>query len=194
MVEAPKATRIALIHALQESVQPARAAFDDIWPEAYCFDLLDTSLAADLVYRGLDETIMGRFQVLADYAGKAIGQAGETAGILFTCSAFGAAIDRVKDRLAIPVLRPNEAAFEEALLLGSRFGLIVSFQPSLALLEAELQVAAAHYGKSIAVEGVLAEGVLAALRRGDAEEHDRLVAAAAKRLGSIEPLFSASSR
>jgi hypothetical protein len=82
---------------------------------------------------------MERFRIRADYAGHTIGQAGETAGILFTYSAFGAAIDRVKDRhlhvLAIPVLRPNEAAFDEALGLGLRFGLIVSIQPSLALLE-----------------------------------------------------------
>ena len=37
--------RIALIHALEESVLPARAAFDAEWPEAFCFDLLDASLA-----------------------------------------------------------------------------------------------------------------------------------------------------
>jgi hypothetical protein len=114
---ADKATRVALIHALHESVLPARAAFADLWPEAFCFDLLDTSLAADLAYCGLDETLMGRFELLADYAGKTTGHAGKTAGILFTCSAFGAAIDQLKERLTIPVLRPNEAAFEEALRL-----------------------------------------------------------------------------
>ena len=42
------APRIALIHALEESVLPARAAFAAHWPEAHAFDLLDTSLATDL--------------------------------------------------------------------------------------------------------------------------------------------------
>jgi hypothetical protein len=82
---------------------------------------------------------MDRFGIRADYAGHTIGQAGETAGILFTYSALGAAIDRVKDRhlhvLPIPVLRSNQAAFDEALGLGFRFVVIVSFQPSLALPE-----------------------------------------------------------
>ncbi len=39
--------RIALIHALAESVAPSHAAFARIWPEAYAYDLLDTSLAVD---------------------------------------------------------------------------------------------------------------------------------------------------
>jgi hypothetical protein len=84
------------------------------------------------------------------------------------------------------VLRPNEAAFDEALGLGFRFGLIVSFQPSLALLGAELKFAGRHCGKSIAIEGILAEAALAALQRGDVEEHNRFVAAAAQRFGSID--------
>ena len=50
--------RVALIHALEESVAPARRAFLEFWPEAFCFDLLDNSLAADLAHKGaLDEAL-----------------------------------------------------------------------------------------------------------------------------------------
>jgi hypothetical protein len=67
--------------------------------------------------------------------------------------------------------------------------LIVSFPPSLAVLEAELDVAAAQHGKMIVVEGILAEGALAALQRGEPQEHDRLVAAAVNRLSSIDGIL-----
>ncbi len=110
------APRIALIHALAESVAPIRAAFATHWPGAACFDLLDTSLSADLAAAGrLEAEMIARFRTLARYAAGTSGAGGQTAAILFTCSAFGPAIEAVKAGLSIPVMRPNEAAFEQAL-------------------------------------------------------------------------------
>jgi Asp/Glu/hydantoin racemase len=186
--EAP--VRIALIHALEESIAPARAAFAECWPAAYCFDLLDTSLAIDRAHRGsLDEEIATRIRVLADYAVSSSGKAGRTAAILFTCSAFGEAIEAVKARTALPVLRPNEAAFAEALRYGGRLGLVASFEPSLAPLREELSSAAAACGVDISIHTALAEGALSALKRGDAAGHDRLIADAAARLEPVDAVI-----
>lgn len=177
--------RIALVHALEQSVVPARTAFANHWPEAYCFDLLDTSLSADLAFGGgrIDEAMMRRFEVLGDYVAGSQGEGGSTAGILFTCSAFGPAIDAVKSRLPIPVLRPNEAAFEEALTLGSKIGLVVTYLPSLRALREELEAMADAAGKTITVRSGLAEGALEALKAGDGPRHDEIIASAAALLG-----------
>ena len=190
-VETPaNPVRIALIHALEELVLPARAAFAQFWPEAYYFDLLDTSLAVDLAAAGrLDDTMMNRFRHLADYAAATHGKAGKTRAILFTCSAFGPAIDAVKARLSIPVLRPNEAAFEQALELGDTIGLAVTFAPSLHALTAELEAMAAMRGRKIAIKSTIADGALAALKAGDGETHDRLAVAACRSLGSVDALI-----
>ncbi|CAN5221710.1 hypothetical protein BH10PSE7_BH10PSE7_04930 [soil metagenome] len=89
--------RIAVIHALDESVLPARRAFAEAWPQAVCCDLLDASLSADLAFRGsLDQAISDRIRFLAEYMAATEGDGGKTAGILFTCSAFGLAIETVK--------------------------------------------------------------------------------------------------
>jgi Asp/Glu/hydantoin racemase len=182
--------RIALVHALEESLLPARAAFAADWPEAFCFDLLDTSLAIDLAEAGeLDQAMIERFQRLADYATGYPGKAGRTRAILFTCSAFGPAIDAVKARLSLPVLRPNESAFDEALDLGNTIGLLVTFGPSLKALHDELQAMAAARGRSITVQPILVDGALAALKSGDGETHDRLVAEACRGLGAIDALI-----
>lgn len=190
MSTADAPVRIALIHALEESVGPARFAFAELWPEAYCFDLLDTSLAVDRAHRGeLDETMTKRFRCLADYAGSSVGRGGRAAGILFTCSAFGPAINAVKAISSIPVLRPNEAAFDFALDQGSSLGLVVSFEPSLAALEAELREMASARGISVNVKSAFAAGALEALKRGDGKTHDRLVADAAARLDRVDAVI-----
>lgn len=181
--------RVALIHALEESIAPARAAFARGWPEAFAFDLLDSSLAIDRAHAGsLEPALFQRFSRLAHYAAETRGPQGRTAGILFTCSAFGPAIDLVKAELDLPILRPNESAFREALQRGRSIGLVVSFGPSADSLEAELCEMAAATGVSIRVETALADGALAALKAGDGERHDQLVAQAAQALGGVDVL------
>lgn len=177
--------RIALIHALEESVAPSRRALDLNWPEAYAFDLLDTSLAADRIHaQGLSPEIRSRFKQLARYAAASHGHGGPTCGVLFTCSAFGPAIDDTKPEVSIPVLRPNEAAFRLALSTGTRIGLMVTFGPSATSLESELRAMAAAKSKSIEVITVVINEALAALKRGDGDLHDELVAQAAEPLAA----------
>jgi Asp/Glu/hydantoin racemase len=181
--------RVALIHALEESVLPIRAAFAKLWPEAYAFDLLDTSLAVDLAHaRTLDDAMRARFRTLADYALTSEGNGGQTQGILFTCSAFGPAIEAVKMRASVPVMRPNEAAFEAALDHGSEIGLVVTFEPSLNALKQELLDMAAARGKRVSVRTGLAKGALEALKAGDGDHHDRIVADAAAHLGAVDAI------
>lgn len=177
--------RIALIHALEDSVAPSRKAFADNWPEAFTFDLLDTSLSSDRAHVGfLRADIYRRFEDLGRYASGTTGKGGDTAGILFTCSAFGPAIDAVKSMLPIPVLRPNESAFRTALKKGRRIGLIVTFRPSAMTLTQELQDIASANGAQLDVKTVVVEGALEALQRGDSERHDTLAREAALELSS----------
>src|SRR6185437_16263083 len=114
--------RIALIHAVTVAMAPVHDAFRRLWPAADCTDLLDTALAPDRERDGeLTAAMTGRIVVLARYA------AGTgAAGILYTCSAFGEAIERAAAEAAIPVLKPNEAMFEAALEAGNRIGMLAT--------------------------------------------------------------------
>jgi Asp/Glu/hydantoin racemase len=173
--------RIFLIHALRDSVEPARAAMAQGWPEADVANLLDDSLSADLARAGaLDASMIARFVALGRYARD---QGAD--GILFTCSAFGPAIEAVASDLAIPVLKPNESAFRAALAHGTRIGLLVTFPGSLAPLTEELQTMA---GPGLELHARIVPGALAALQAGDGQAHDRKIAEAAAHLPPVDAL------
>lgn len=164
--------RIALIHALRHSPPPIEAAFRAAWPEAQLMNLLDDSLSADLAAQGrLDEAMTGRFLTLSRYAAGTGARA-----ILFSCSAFGPCIEAcARDLAPLPVLKPNEAAIEEATAMGRRIGLLATFPGTLASMPSE-------FPPGVEVVPCLAEGALAALDAGDGVAHDRLAAEAARAL------------
>jgi hypothetical protein len=96
--------RIALIHALPDSVVPANQAFKQDWPEAWVFNVLDDALARDQAAAGGQTTmeINSRIIDLARYA-----YAAGAKGILYTCSAFGRSITTASKLVPVPILRPN---------------------------------------------------------------------------------------
>ena len=185
--------RIALIHALSHSIAPIEASFARLWPEAQLANLLDDTLASDLAREGeLTPAMATRFLDLARYA-RSCG----ADGILFTCSAFGPCIEACARELApTPVLKPNEAMIEEAVSLTGahgRIGLLATFAPTLATMPAEFAAVAPN----ARLVPVLASDALAALNRGNAAEHDRLAAEAARELEGCDVValaqFSLSS-
>lgn len=185
----PPRRRIALIHALRNSVEPILDAFATHWPEAETFNLLDDSLSAAVEAEGrLTTPVIERFLQLGRYAAAPQSGGLRTDAILFTCSAFGPAIEAVQSEQAVPVFKPNEAAFERAMQRGRRIGLLVTFQPSFAPLSAELRDLAARRGLTCDVRGACVDGALAHLRAGRAEAHDAAIAAAARALGDVDTI------
>jgi Asp/Glu/hydantoin racemase len=179
--------RIALIHAVTVAMAPVHDAFRRVWPEAECVDILDTSLSRDRERDGrLTETMVGRFLLLAKYA-----EDNGADGILFTCSAFGEAIEQAGAEARIPVLKPNEAMFAAALGSGNRLGMLATFEPSVAGMEAEFRDIAGAAGSSAALDSYCVAGAMAALQSGDGATHDRLLAEAAPRFADRDAVLLA---
>ena len=174
--------RIALIHALRDSVGPAMDAMTRGWPQAKASNLLDDSLSTDLAREGrLTPAMTDRFVALARYAVETGAD-----GILFTCSAFGPAIEAARAAVRVPVLKPNESAFAAALAAGPRIGMLVTFVGSLPALQAELHAMAD--GQRLDVHARLVPGALAALQAGDGGTHDRAIAADAAGLPACDAI------
>ena len=179
-----KSPRIALIHATPLAIEPIVAAFGRLWPEARTTNLLDDSLSADLAAEGrLTDSMIERFLTLGHYV-----RGSGADAILFTCSAFGPAIEATAAALPIPVLKPNEAMLDEALAAGGSIGLIATFGPSIPALKAELEDMARAKKQPLKLATRTLPDALAALQRGDAESHDRLIADAAAGLMPCDAL------
>jgi hypothetical protein len=186
--------RIMMISALAQSPGPAMAAMREEWPEAMAYNLIDDSLASDFATIGsISPAIHERFLTLGRYAAASSDGQAATCGILFTCSAFRPAIERVKADLSIPVITPNEGAFDEALALcagragGGRIGLLLTFEGSVAPLEGEIHAMADAIGQARpTIVPALATGALEALQAGDADRHDALSAQAAESLPAVD--------
>lgn len=164
--------RLALVHATRLAIDPVEQTAATLWPEVETVSLLDESLEVDRKQAGeLTWALSERIGALARHA-----QSFNADGILFTCSAFGEAVEAANVALDIPVMKPNEAMFADALSHGDRIAMIYTFPPAAVGMEAEFRALASQRGATARIESHLCEGALAAKQSGDTVEHDQLIA------------------
>lgn len=179
--------RIVLLHATPVAMQPIHAAFAEAWPEAETANLLDDGLTIDRAREDeLSEAMIDRFVRLGQY-----GYDMQADGILVTCSAFGPAIERMAALLPVPVLKPNEAMFQAAVAQGERIGMLATFGPAVATMTEEFNEYVARIGSNATLKTVLVDDAIDLLRKGDAETHNRLVAARAPELADCDAIMLA---
>ena len=172
-----KAPKIYLVHAAAVSIPPVVASFHENWPEAKVVNLLEDALMTDLAEDGkLTDAMVERFVHIGKYCVKASADA-----ILFCCSAFGPAIEECRRQISIPVLKPNEAMYEQLVASSGTVNLLATFQPSLPSMLAEIAACAKEKGTNVTVESHLVDGALDALMKNQHDEHNRLIAEAAAR-------------
>lgn len=176
-------SRIALIHATALAMEPIQHAFERLWPQAQCMNVLDDSLSRDLAQTGrLTPAMVQRFVDLAHYV-----QGTGCTGVLFTCSAFGSAIEAAAQATGLPTLKPNEAMFEQALQTPAAngrlsLGLVATFEASLGSMGQELHAMAQARGQAIDLHTVFVPEAMADLAAGQAELHHQKIAKALDQL------------
>ena len=191
------APRIALIHATPLAIQPVNSSFQKLWPEAKLQNILDDSLSRDLAALGhLTADMVERFIDLAQYA-KRVG----CQGILFTCSAFGEAIEAAAAATGIPTLKPNEAMFEEALQVALKakpnaadplnIGLVATFAASIDSMREEFMALTANMNRVVNLHGVHVPMAMEALAKGQSQEHDQRIAVGIENMPTCDVMMLA---
>lgn len=180
-------TRLALIHATRVAIDPIETAARTLWPEAETITILEEGLSEDRrKSEALSQPLHDRIVALAGYA-ESIG----SHGILFTCSAFGEAIEDAAGRAAVPVMKPNEAMFDAAFSYGDRVAMIYTFPPAAAGLEVEFDEAAKARDSCATITSVFCDDALDVLRNGDDETHDALIAKTAAGISDVDVILFA---
>ena len=155
-------------------------------------NLLDDSLSTDRAAAGgLTDAMVARFLALTRYAVDTGCDA-----ILFTCSAFGPAIEAAARIAGRPTLKPNEAMFEQALATKPRtgalqVGLLATFEASLPSMADELQAMAQDRGIDARLQRVFVPLAMVDLAQGRAADHDRRIAEASHALRECDVVMLA---
>jgi Asp/Glu/hydantoin racemase len=179
--------RIVLLHGTPVAVEPIQRSFANRWPGAELVNLLDDSLSVDRAKDpDLTERMFERFIELGGYARRIGADA-----ILVTCSAFGPAIERMARDLTVPVLKPNEAMFRAALTAGRKIGMLATFAPSVGTMTEEFDEFVRETGAEATLRTIVVDGAMEALRKGDAQTHNELVAARAGELADCDAIMLA---
>jgi hypothetical protein len=179
--------RIVLLHATPVAVDPVKAAFAELWPEPELVNLLDDSLSPDRARsEELTSQMIERFVTFGRYA-----HSTGAAAILVTCSAFGPAIEQMASELPIPVLKPNEAMFHAAVAQGANIAMVATFRPAVVTMEAEFADYVRQTGSKARLTTIVIEPAMTALRAGDEQTHNRLIAERAGELGGFDTVMLA---
>ncbi len=180
-------TRLALIHATRVAIDPIEAAAKALWPDVETVSILEEGLSEDRrKSEELSQNLWDRIVALSQYA-----ESIDSQGILFTCSAFGQAIDDAARKSKVPVMKPNEAMFDNAFAHGERVAMIYTFPPAAPGMEVEFREAAAARGSDAQIASVFCDGAMDAKRAGDTETHDRLIAETAAGIENADVILLA---
>ena len=152
--------RVAMIHALAESIPPVRLAFGAEFPDAAVINLLDEGLLLDFPGRltpQLRRRMSGLIGYCQDNGADAIGLA---------CSVYAPVVDSARDLVDVPLVSSYGPVVQEAVAAGPRIGVIASNAATMSDSEYYLRQAAGETGAAISVTPRLAPDLIDALRQG----------------------------
>ena len=172
--------KIALIHATRLAIAPIEKTFQDYWPEANTFNLLDEGLLKDIDSLS-SQQMNQRFQSLASYA---TGTGCDA--ILFSCSVFSDSIDSVKKIFDLPVYKPNEAMLDAIYELARekkdlKTVVMGTSQLSVDSLSSEIGEWSKTNHASIQIDKLFIDQAFELLGKGQLDLHDALIIDAVKK-------------
>ena len=148
-----------MIHAVAESIPPVRLAFEEEFPEAEVINLLDEGLLIDFPGR-VTPNLRRRMSDLICYS-----QDNNADAIGLACSVYAPVVDSARDLVDVPLVSSYGPVMSEAVLAGSRIGVIATNEATMSDSEYYLNVAAKEAGTGIRVVKRLATDLIQVLRK-----------------------------
>ncbi|MED4581178.1 aspartate/glutamate racemase family protein [Brevibacillus choshinensis] len=164
-------TRIGLIHATMNSVQPIHEAFRAQAPHVILLNFMDEGLIFELNETGVITTAMIRRLVAL------IARAEESGvdGILLTCSSFSPYVPQIRSLFSTPVVSADTSMLEYAVSTAQRIGVIATVGTAGPITTQQLQEIAIEQGKTVEVQTEVITEAFVALQNGEKAQHDVLI-------------------
>ncbi|SCK32309.1 Asp/Glu/hydantoin racemase [Streptomyces sp. WMMB 714] len=171
--------RVCVLHTVAALPAVFEPLLRESAPHVRAYNVVDESLLADTVEHGPLPRTTARLAAYVSHA-----EAAGAAAVLVTCSSIGPAAEEVRALAGIPVLRVDDPMASEAVCRGPRIGVLATLESTLVPTEELVRRRAAEEGVRITVTTSACPGAYEARQAGEGEEHDRLIAAEAKRLAA----------
>ncbi|WBL24674.1 aspartate/glutamate racemase family protein [Zunongwangia sp. HGR-M22] len=168
--------KLALIHTSATLVSIFQELVEEYLKDKdiQIFNIVDDSLIKNTIER--NKLTPDTARRVVNYIGSA-----EEAGadyIMVTCSSIGAAVESSEILTSVPVLRVDRPMADKAVSEGKKIGVVATLPTTLEPTSDLVRRRALAVGKEIELTSKLCEGAFEALMNGNAQEHDKKVAAA----------------
>jgi Asp/Glu/hydantoin racemase len=150
--------RVVMIHALAESIRPARIAFEEIFPKAEVVNLLDEGLLLDFKDK-LTPALRRRMSQIICYCAEHGAD-----GIGLACSVYTPMVEAAQELVDVPVVSSYGPVISDALEAGPRVGIVASVPATLRDADQHLRRAADERGLTVEPLLCLAEDLIPVMR------------------------------
>jgi len=171
-------TRVGIIHATVNAVEPLNQVFARLEPEVDVINFLNENLLYQANKKNkIDEAGMRAFA-------KVLFEAVESGvdGIIVACSIFCPYVPFFKNFVEVPMIAVDFPMIETAVNKGEKIGVIATTAPSGPSTQKQIESLAAKKEKKIETQVEIVTEAMVELKKGNTENHDKIVAAAGKRL------------
>jgi Asp/Glu/hydantoin racemase len=171
---------IAAIYTAQAIVEPVRQLFTEILPGCRLINIIDDALIQDVIRAGHPTPAITRRLIRYYLAAEDTG-----ADLIFnTCSSIGEVASLARGFIKIPIVKIDDRMAREAVMIGSRVGVLATLPTTLAPTVRLVKAQAEKAGRTVSIVEGLAKGAYEALIATQPEKHDEMVTAAAEQVAS----------
>ena len=170
--------KIAMIHATYKAVEPMMKAFEKLAPEYEIVNYVNEELLA-----AVNRNHGPGKRELRMFARTALGAMDDGADVvLVCCSVFCADVPLIANFTEAPVVAVNEPMLRRAAEIGGRIGVVSTTATSAPKTQEQIECILEKMGKTAEFRHEVTTEAMTALRQGNLEGHNRIVAESVERL------------
>lgn len=170
--------KIGVIHATVNAVSPLMEAFGKAAPDVRVLNFVNENLLAMANEKGMvDDIALRAFARTAFEAADA-----GVDGIIVACSVYCKFVPLIQNFISVPVIAIDRPMIERALNCGNKIGVVATTALAAPAARKQLEQGALEMGKTIIVEEAVVTEAMTALRKGNLELHNKIIADACRNL------------
>ncbi len=170
--------KIGVIHANSSAAGPLHEVFRQLAPETEIDDHINEDMLRETEKNG--GVTRKALRMFAEEVFAAADAGAD--GIIIACSVFCSYLNEIRPFLDIPVIAVDGPAVQAAAERGGKIGILATTAASAPACRLKLEQYAKEKHLDLSYEDGITTEALTALRAGDADRHDELVIAEARRL------------